>query len=113
MGNAQSGFPGGPPGDKDKKKEKKKWEPPVPTTIGRKKNKRGPSGAAKLPKVHPTIRCNLKLLKLDRIHDYLLMEEEFVQNQQLLKPQEEKTQEERTRVDELRGTPMSVGTLEE
>ncbi|KAJ2639571.1 ATPase of 26S proteasome regulatory subunit 4, partial [Coemansia sp. RSA 1287] len=112
-GNAQSGFPGGPPGDKDKKKEKKKWEPPVPTTIGRKKNKRGPSGAAKLPKVHPTIRCNLKLLKLDRIHDYLLMEEEFVQNQQLLKPQEEKTQEERTRVDELRGTPMSVGTLEE
>ncbi|KAJ1765207.1 ATPase of 26S proteasome regulatory subunit 4 [Coemansia sp. RSA 1807] len=112
MGNAQSGFPGGPPGDKDKK-EKKKWEPPVPTTIGRKKNKRGPSGAAKLPKVHPTIRCNLKLLKLDRIHDYLLMEEEFVQNQQLLKPQEEKTQEERTRVDELRGTPMSVGTLEE
>ncbi|KAI9482346.1 ATPase of 26S proteasome regulatory subunit 4 [Coemansia sp. RSA 989] len=113
MGNAQSGFSGGPPGDKDKKKEKKKWEPPVPTTIGRKKNKKGPSGIAKLPKVHPTIRCNLKMLKLDRIHDYLLMEEEFVQNQQLLKPQEEKTQEERTRVDELRGSPMDVGTLEE
>ncbi|KAJ2856139.1 ATPase of 26S proteasome regulatory subunit 4, partial [Coemansia erecta] len=41
------------------------------------------------------------------------MEEEFIQNQQLHKPQEEKTQEERARVDELRGTPMAVGTLEE
>ncbi|KAJ1718334.1 ATPase of 26S proteasome regulatory subunit 4, partial [Coemansia biformis] len=101
------------PDDKKKKPEKKKWEPPVPTTIGRKKNKKGPDGAIKLPKVHPTIRCNLKLLKLNRIHDYLLMEEEFVQNQQQLKPQEEKAQEERARVEELRGTPMSVGTLEE
>ncbi|KAJ2835195.1 ATPase of 26S proteasome regulatory subunit 4 [Coemansia sp. 'formosensis'] len=113
MGNAQSGFPGGPPGDKDKKDKKKKWQPPLPTTIGQRKKKRGPEGAAKMPKVYPTIRCNLKLLKLKRINDYLLMEEEFVQNQQLLKPQEEKTQEERARVDELRGSPMAVSTLEE
>ena len=41
------------------------------------------------------------------------MEEEFVVNQERLKPQEEKTLEERSKVDELRGTPMSVGTLEE
>ncbi len=41
------------------------------------------------------------------------MEEEFVQNQEVLKPQEEKAQEERTKVDELRGSPMGVGTLEE
>jgi len=41
------------------------------------------------------------------------MEEEFVMNQELLKPQEEKSQEERTKVDDLRGTPMGVGTLEE
>ncbi|KAJ2337644.1 ATPase of 26S proteasome regulatory subunit 4 [Coemansia sp. RSA 1694] len=115
MGNAQSGFPGGPPGDKDKKDKdkKKKWQPPLPTTIGQRKKKRGPDGVAKMPKVYPTIRCNLKLLKLKRINDYLLMEEEFVQNQQLLKPQEEKTQEERARIDELRGSPMAVSTLEE
>ncbi|KAJ2505047.1 ATPase of 26S proteasome regulatory subunit 4 [Coemansia sp. RSA 2052] len=114
-GNAQSGFPGGPPGDKDKKDKdkKKKWQPPLPTTIGQRKKKRGPDGVAKMPKVYPTIRCNLKLLKLKRINDYLLMEEEFVQNQQLLKPQEEKTQEERARIDELRGSPMAVSTLEE
>jgi 26S proteasome regulatory subunit T2 len=50
---------------------------------------------------------------MDRIKDYLLMEEEFVMNQERLKPQEDKNQEERTRVDDLRGTPMHVGTLEE
>jgi len=32
------------------------------------------------------------LLKLERVKDYLLMEEEFIQNQERLKPQEEKSQ---------------------
>lgn len=50
---------------------------------------------------------------MERIKDHLLLEEEFVQNQERLKPQEEKEQEERTKVDDLRGSPMSVGTLEE
>ena len=63
----------------------------------------------------PTTRCKLKLLRAERIKDYLLLEEEFVQNQERLKPQfnKDKSTEERTKVDELRGTPMSVGTLEE
>jgi len=55
----------------------------------------------------------LRLLKLERVKDYLLMEEEFIQNQERLKPQEEKNQEERTKVDDIRGSPMGVGTLEE
>lgn len=41
------------------------------------------------------------------------MEEEFVANQERLKPQEDKNQEDRTKVDDLRGSPMSVGNLEE
>jgi len=41
------------------------------------------------------------------------LEEEFIRNQERLKPQEEKAAEERMKVDELRGTPMSVGNLEE
>merc|ERR1712126_775683 len=41
------------------------------------------------------------------------MEEEFIRNQERLKPQEEKNEEERSKVDDLRGSPMSVGTLEE
>ena len=40
----------------------------------------------------------MRLLKLDRIKDYLLMEEEFIQNQERLKPQEEKNAEERMKV---------------
>jgi 26S proteasome regulatory subunit T2 len=40
--------------------------------------------------VTPHARCRLKLLKLERIKDYLLMEEEFIRNQERLKPQEEK-----------------------
>lgn len=118
MGNAQSGLPplGGPGDEKNKddkdKDKKKKWEPPLPTRVGKKK-RRGPDATSKLPAVYPTTRCRLKLLKMERIKDYLLMEEEFVQNQEQLKPQEEKAQEERIRVDDLRGSPMGVGTLEE
>lgn len=41
------------------------------------------------------------------------MEEEFVANQERLKPQEEKTEEDRSKVDDIRGSPMSVGNLEE
>jgi len=40
--------------------------------------------------VTPHTRCRLKLLKLERIKDYLLLEEEFINNQERLKPQEEK-----------------------
>lgn len=105
---------GGPGGDKDKKKDQtKKFEPPLPTRVGRKKRK-GPNTAQKLPAVYPNARCRLKLLKLERIKDHLLLEEEFVQNQERLKPLgEDKNLEERSKVDEIRGTPMQVGTLEE
>ena len=79
--------------------EKKRYEPPIPTRVGRKKKRsRGPDVASKLPTVTPHSRCRLKLLKMERIKDYLLMEEEFIQNQERLKPQEEKHEEERTKV---------------
>eukprot|EP00761_Pharyngomonas_kirbyi_P004213 gb/GECH01004217.1/.p1 GENE.gb/GECH01004217.1/~~gb/GECH01004217.1/.p1 ORF type:complete len:444 (+),score=136.64 gb/GECH01004217.1/:1-1332(+) len=117
MGQQQSGgF--GPPGDKqnDKKKDEKKekkYEPPPPARIGRKKKQKGPQVAAKLPDVAPIAKCRLRLLRLERIKDYLLMEEEYINNQNRLKPKEEKDQEERNKLDELRGTPMGVGSLEE
>jgi len=114
LGNQQSGpgEGGGPPGDGEKKKAKK-YEPPIPTRIGKRKKKRGPDAANKLPAVTPHTSCKLRLLKLQRIKDYLLMEEEFIQNQERLKPQDDKKIEERKGVEELRGSPMSVGTLEE
>jgi len=115
--SAGGGFPGGGGGDGKKQEEKKKkWEPPVPPPrVGRKQRKRDAAAAAggKIPTVTPTAKCNLRLLKLERIKDYLLMEEEFVTNQERSKPREERNEEERSKVDDLRGTPMSVGTLEE
>ena len=113
MGNQQSGAGGGGK-DKGEQKEKKKYEPPVPTRVGKKRKKvKGPDAANKLPGVTPHTKCRLRLLKMERIKDYLLMEEEFIRNQERLKPQEEKNEEERSKVDDLRGTPMSVGNLEE
>ncbi|KAI3949296.1 hypothetical protein MKW98_023233 [Papaver atlanticum] len=108
------GAPGGNDGDNNKK-EKKFEPPPPPTRIGRKQRKqRGSETAAvRLPAVKPLTKCKLRLLKLERIQDYLLMEEEFVSNQERLKPHEDKNQEDRSKVDDLRGSPMSVGSLEE
>lgn len=111
MGQGQSQPPGDGAGD-DKDKKKKKYEPPIPTRIG-KRRKKGPDAAHKLPQITPHTNCRLRLLKQQRVKDFLLMEEEFIQNQERLKPQEERNAEERAKVNELRGSPMSVGTLEE
>lgn len=114
MGQNQSlGGPGRrKQGDKEGK-ERKKYEPPVPTRVGKKKRRvKGPDAASKLPGVTPYQRCRLRLLKMERIKDYLLMEEEFLQTQEH-KKDDEKEDEERNKVDDLRGTPMNVGTLEE
>ncbi|KAJ8534606.1 hypothetical protein K7X08_016334 [Anisodus acutangulus] len=108
------GTPGGLnrqlPGDRknDGDKKEKKFEPAAPPApVGRKQRKqKGPEAAARLPTVTPLTKCKLRLLKLERIKDYLLMEEEFVANQEILKPQEEKTEEDRSKVDDLRGSPM-------
>ncbi|KAJ6263955.1 LOW QUALITY PROTEIN: Paraplegin [Drechslerella dactyloides] len=122
QGNAQSGLnQGGPPGDKDGKdgkKDKPKYEPPPPPPRpGRKKRRQqGPDATSKLPTVYPNARCKLKMLRMERIKDHLLLEEEFVQNQEALKPTgttDDRAAEERMRVDDMRGSPMGVGNLEE
>merc|ERR1711937_205410 len=109
MGNQQGG---GKP-DKDKDKEKKKYEAPIPTRVGKKKRVKGPDTANKLPTVTPYTKCRLRLLKMERIKDYLLMEEEYIKNQERMKPQDDRNEEERSKVDDLRGSPMAVGSLEE
>jgi hypothetical protein len=42
--------------------------------------------------VFPTSKCKLRLLKLERIKDFLLMEEEFIRNQEVFKPREEQNE---------------------
>lgn len=87
--------------------------PPI-ARHGRLSSPLSPSHAA-VPPVFPNTRCRLKLLKMERIKDHLLLEEEFIANQEALKPtlSEDKNVEDRTAVDTLRGSPMSVGSLEE
>lgn len=46
----------------------------------------------------PNAKCKLRLLKLERIKDFLLMEEEFVQNQERLKPQDKGSDEDHSKV---------------
>eukprot|EP01115_Flamella_aegyptia_P006927 TRINITY_DN28717_c0_g1_i1.p1 TRINITY_DN28717_c0_g1~~TRINITY_DN28717_c0_g1_i1.p1 ORF type:complete len:451 (-),score=185.47 TRINITY_DN28717_c0_g1_i1:82-1434(-) len=124
MGQGQSGLPFNRPGapgkpgedkkdQKDKDKKKAAGPPRPATSVNKRKKKKGPEASTKLPEVKPHTRCKLRLLKLERIKDYLLMEEEFIRNQERLKPTEEKTQEERSKVDDIRGSPMGVGNLEE
>lgn len=115
-------------------KDKPKYEPPPqPTTrLGRKKKKNaGPNAASKLPTVYPTARCKLRYLRMQRIHDHLLLEEEYVENQEQIRKAKAQSQnnapasaggdadamdrnaDERSRVDDMRGSPMGVGNLEE
>ena len=118
MGANQSGLggpggPGGGPGE-EKKKEKKKWQPPPPPQrVGKKLKKKGIDGATRLPDVAPASKFLLRKLKLERVKDWLLMEEEFVTNQERIKPHTERAADDQSKVDELRGSPMSVGNLEE
>lgn len=64
---------------------------------------------------------------MQRIHDHLLLEEEYVENQERLRKAKtakdsnapaseldaDRNADERSRVDDMRGSPMGVGTLEE
>lgn len=122
-------MPGGMPGDGNqnpnsnnnkedaKKKKKKRFEPRPSTRRGRssRRRRKGLSSTAgiKIPKVTPSTKCKLRLLKLERLKDFLLLEEEFIRNHDVFKPREEHDQEEREKLEELRGTPMALGNLEE
>ncbi|GME97065.1 hypothetical protein B5S28_g4881 [[Candida] boidinii] len=111
MGN-QASQPGKQKKD-DKKKQKPRYEPPIQSAKFGKKRKKGQDINNKLPNILPNTRCKLKLLRLERIKDHLLLEEEFVSNQETLQPTDQRQLEEREKIDEIRGTPMSIGTLEE
>jgi len=99
-------------GDKDGE-EKKKKNPVAPKLAGKRKRKKGAAASVKVPQIFPTSKCKLRLLKLERVKDFLLMEQEFIQNQEIRRPREEQNETEKNKVEEIRSTPLSVGTLEE
>jgi len=119
MGQNQSGVPGpgqGAPGDnkeKEKKEEPKKWEPPPAPTYGRKKKRTQQQTHTKVPKVLPTGKCKLRLCRLQRVADYLDIEEEYIKALQARPNPPSTAEDQMSKVDELRGMPLQVGTLEE
>lgn len=60
----------------------------------------------------PATKCKLRLLQLESMKDSLSMEEEFITNQEQLKPQEDKNEEDWFTIDDSLGLPMIVGNLE-
>jgi hypothetical protein len=42
--------------------------------------------------VVPVTKCRLRKLRMERVKDYLLLEQEFIANQEAFKPSEEKTE---------------------
>jgi 26S proteasome regulatory subunit T2 len=94
-------------------KKKKRFEPRPTARQGRRRRRKGPTGLNKTPTIVPNSKCKLRMLKLDRVKDFLLLEEEFIRNHEVFKPAEERDQEEREKLEELRGTPLGVGSLEE
>ena len=123
MGNVPGGQTGAGAGGGQKKtgkKETKKFTAP-PTTHGRRKRKsKGASVAAKLPTVVPAAKCRLRLLRSERVKDYLLLEEEFVRactksaaGAAAAAAAAGEGEGEASAVTSLRGNPVSVGTLEE
>lgn len=68
---------------------------------------------SQLPTINPHSQCLLRLLKLERVRDWLALESNFIkkcvdENNRM------KTQEDnRNRLEEIRGSTMLVGTLEE
>ena len=114
MGNT-NGIPGGKK-NQEENKEKKQIKNPEPALIKlgkRKKKKRGLDLASKLPNITPNTKCLLRMRKMERIKDYLMMEEDFVKSQKTETTEDKQIEEEKNLLEVLRGTPVQVGTLEE
>ncbi|OII71983.1 26s proteasome subunit 4 [Cryptosporidium andersoni] len=86
---------------------------PPPLETKRKRKNKSISHYSRIPTIVPNTKCRLRLLKLERVKDYLLMEQEFITTMESIRPSAERTEEEHTKVDDLRGSPMSIGNLEE
>ncbi|RZS07604.1 hypothetical protein BHM03_00038469 [Ensete ventricosum] len=110
-GMGKQGLPGDRKRDGDKKD--KKFEPAVPPSrVGRKQRKQKglrplhaslPLRPLRVPPPPPQVRACQGLPP----HG-----EEFVANQERLLPKEEKNEADRSKIDDLRVSPMSVGNLE-
>lgn len=124
MGNVQGagGFGLPPPDekDKDKRQDKEKsrrletQKQTLTSGLGRRvKKSKGPQGASRLPLIAPVSRCRLRQLRQEKVKDFLLLEQEYILNKEKSRPPEERTERERGIVNDLRDSPLTVGSLKE
>lgn len=78
--------------------------------LKRKKRVRDSRNCSKLPMVAPALKCNLKLLKLQKIKAFLSLEENLLG---LVEANPSERDDSRLILDQLRGHPLAIGTLEE
>lgn len=126
----------------NKKNGKPKYEPPPEyknlRLKGNKKKKNGNKNDLDLPKILPNTRCRLKKLRMERVKDHLLLEQEFITNKEqmdaknsndlngqdtgdleldeieaIAKNSKGKVNEELLKLESIRGSPVYIGTLEE
>uniref|UniRef100_A0A9J2PW29 AAA+ ATPase domain-containing protein n=1 Tax=Ascaris lumbricoides TaxID=6252 RepID=A0A9J2PW29_ASCLU len=84
----------------------------APMKIARKPQK-GPEASSKLPTVTPRRACLLRFLKTSRVHDYLLLEKEFIQRQSKHGSIGQQQKKERRIVHALRGSPIALARVHE
>lgn len=77
------------------------------------KPQRAQDTANKLPHAIPRRHCYLKLLRMSRIKDYLLLEKEFIQRQGKSGSNSEQQKKERKTINALRGSPIALARIHE
>lgn len=91
-------------------------QPPKKTTdntvinLKKKKRVRDSKTCSKLPPVTPALKCNLKLLKLQKIKAFLTLEDNLLG---LVEANPNEKDYSRATLDQIRGHPLAIGTLEE
>ncbi|PIC44769.1 hypothetical protein B9Z55_005023 [Caenorhabditis nigoni] len=83
--------------------------------VAMKSGRRGIENANKLPTVAPRRQCLVRLLKMNRIHDYLQLEKEYIsrQNSRTGRPLAQQKRREQQLVQSLRGTPTTLARIHE
>ncbi|CAL9145141.1 unnamed protein product, partial [Musa hybrid cultivar] len=85
-----------------------------PSQVKRKQcRQKGSEVVAWFPTITLLSKCRLHILKVELVKDYLLMEVAFAANQERLCPYEEKNEEDCSKFDDLRESPISVRNLDE
>jgi len=80
--------------------------------LKKRKRVKGPETSSKLPQIFPQSKCKLRLLKIEKVRDYLVLEEGILAFQSMTGEEGAFTSE-RAAVDKFRGYPMNLGVLEE